>query len=120
MTPSPVTAPKGVKGCAKCGRDQCRHKDKTREGFLRRKYGISLADFDSMATAQGGRCAICGTGEPGGNYGNLHVDHCHETGAVRGLLCTRCNTGIGLLRESPVALRAAAAYIEANAPRESA
>lgn len=69
-------------------------KRKTRDTHLRRLYGITADDFDRMLAEQGGRCAICRRTkeEAGGKGEHLHVDHDHETGVVRGLLCTACNT----------------------------
>jgi hypothetical protein len=57
---------------------------------------------------QGGVCAVKGCG----NYGRLLIDHNHETGEVRGLLCYSCNTALGLSRDDPVRLRALALYVE--------
>lgn len=62
-----------------------------------------------MLAAQGGRCAICRQ-EPGRRA--LDVDHSHETGAVRGLLCELCNKGLGCFRDSLDALRRAVVYLE--------
>ncbi|MBM3661163.1 MAG: hypothetical protein FJW95_16895 [Actinobacteria bacterium] len=67
-----------------------------------------------MLEAQGGGCAICGRPEPEG--GSLHVDHDHETGAVRGLLCFRCNGALGNLDENVERLADAIAYLDAAAP----
>lgn len=75
-------------------------------------YGITLTEWETLLAAQGGRCAICDTDEPGGR-GDWHVDHSHETGEVRGLLCHACNTGIGSLKDDPALLRAALTYLEA-------
>lgn len=72
------------------------------------QYGITPERFREMLAKQDGRCAIC-LGQPG--IKGLAVDHCHSTGAVRGLLCGRCNTAIGLLREDPVIFRAAMDYL---------
>ncbi len=80
---------------------------------LARKYGISVARFEEMLSEQGGLCAICGTNRPGGN--NWHVDHCHVTGAVRGILCVRCNAGLGYFRESVSVLESAIAYLKKHA-----
>jgi hypothetical protein len=77
------------------------------EAYLRRTYGIDLSDYEDMFIKQDGRCCICRTrGE-----GKLVVDHNHETGKVRGLLCGGCNTGIGLLGEDPAILAAAIVYV---------
>ena len=78
--------------------------------WLRNKYGISADDYDNMLEAQGHRCACCGTDEPTGY--NWHVDHNHSTGDVRGLLCSKCNQGIGLFDESIEKLNSAIAYLE--------
>lgn len=71
------------------------NRDRTRATTRRRVYGLDQAGFDALMEAQGGVCAICGRqGHP------LHVDHDHETGDVRGLLCGRCNSALGLLGDS--------------------
>lgn len=88
------------------------HPDYARDINLRRNYGITLEDFDRMATVQDGRCAICGRVPQGKhNQGRLHVDHDHRTGRVRGLLCSHCNRGLGFLGDSPETLCRAAAYL---------
>ena len=63
-----------------------------------------------MVAEQGGTCPICGRADP------EHVDHSHETGAVRGILCFNCNGGLGQFRDSTDALVAAAAYLDAHDP----
>ncbi len=65
-----------------------------------------------MLATQGGRCAICETDEPRGRHSTFNVDHNHETGVVRGLLCCDCNLSIGKLGDDPARLRAAADYLE--------
>jgi hypothetical protein len=80
-----------------------------REGHLRRKFGITLADYDAMLSAQGGGCAICG--RPPAEGKSLHVDHDHETGVVRGLLCFTCNGAIGMLSESEETIARALSYV---------
>lgn len=80
---------------------------KNKIGHLRKKYGISLEERDLMSAKQNGKCAICLAEKP-----NLHVDHSHETGVVRGLLCFTCNSALGKFKDSPTLLRAAADYIE--------
>lgn len=78
---------------------------------LRRKYGLTAERFDEMLAAQGGGCAVCSTTEPGGRWGLFHVDHDHETGEVRALLCHRCNVGLGYFGDDPELLRLAADYL---------
>jgi hypothetical protein len=86
--------------------------DWERNNDLKKKYGITVAVFNQMLADQGGRCAICRTDTPGGVSSNFHVDHCHDTGAVRALLCMACNTGIGKLQHNPDLLIKAAEYIQ--------
>ncbi len=76
-----------------------------RDQKFRRKYGLTAKERDSMAGAQGGACLICETVRP------LKVDHCHATGAVRGLLCGLCNTALGAFQDNPALLDRAAAYL---------
>lgn len=83
-----------------------------RDARYRRRYGITLADYERMARAQRWRCAICGQLPARGS--RLVPDHDHDTGQVRGLLCSQCNSGIGLLGDSPARLRAAAEYLETH------
>ncbi|UEL35039.1 endonuclease VII domain-containing protein [Rhodococcus sp. C1] len=75
------------------------------------KYGITAADYDRMFAEQGGVCAICGAEEEGRGYGYLHVDHCHTSSKVRGLLCFSCNAGIGHFEDDTDRLRSAIAYL---------
>lgn len=79
---------------------------------MRRKYGLSADALAALLAEQGGACAICGSVEGGGKHKRLVVDHCHRSGAVRGMLCHSCNTAIGHFRDDPNLLRAAAAYVE--------
>lgn len=71
-----------------------KHKDKIRDYHLRRFYGLSLTQFNTMLENQKGCCLICNTNNPKGQ-GSFHVDHCHTTGKIRGLLCSNCNTKLG-------------------------
>lgn len=76
-------------------------------------YGISKEEFVLLIEKQKNSCAICGTQEPGGK-GNWHVDHDHNTGKVRGLLCHKCNTGLGLFLDDTKILTSAIKYLEKN------
>lgn len=80
-----------------------------RAGHLKRQYGITEAQRDEMISSQMGICSIC-LAAPA-----VHVDHCHETGRVRGVLCFNCNSAIGKLGDDPDTLRRAIAYLEGNA-----
>lgn len=81
----------------------------SREKTLR-SYGITIQQYEEMEAAQEGKCAICK--EPRSEKRRLHTDHCHATQKVRGLLCTRCNLGLGQFNDKPELLRAAATYLE--------
>jgi len=85
---------------------------KKREAHLKSTYGLSLQDYDNLLDKQGGACAICGTTNP--QRGRFHVDHNHQTDVVRGLLCSNCNTAIGLLSDNPNYLDNAAAYLRSR------
>lgn len=85
-----------------------------KDSHLRSKYGVSLADFETMQADQGDCCAICRKPETGLRYGKpitLAVDHNHTTGAVRDLLCRGCNQLIGNAKEDVGVLEAAIAYL---------
>jgi hypothetical protein len=79
---------------------------------LRRQYGMTTSDYARLLAAQDGVCAICSKPEP--VVASLPVDHDHQTGKVRALLCTPCNTTLGLVGEDPERLRALADYVEAH------
>lgn len=83
----------------------------TRERHLVRKYGVTLETYDKMLKAQGGLCAICKATEAGQYKAVFHVDHCHATGRVRGLLCRGCNHILGHVKDDPETLRRAIAYL---------
>ena len=93
-----------------------------RAGFEKR-YGLTFEKYQDIYASQRGACAICGVAlksqvevaqRCGGDIdknNTAHVDHCHTTGVVRGLLCSCCNTGIGQLKESPMILASAINYL---------
>lgn len=76
-----------------------------------KKYGMTTAEFSDLMTAQGGECAICGHQDMSIRNFFPVVDHCHNSGKVRGLLCMNCNQGIGKFKDDPELLRRAAEYI---------
>ncbi|MFE9473562.1 endonuclease VII domain-containing protein [Streptomyces griseofuscus] len=121
-----VTVPEGHKLCLKCGEIKpwsewhrnatasdglstrckaCRAAE-GRSGHLKRQYGLTVAERDAMVASQRGLCVICLKAPA------AHVDHCHKTGRVRGVLCFNCNSAIGKLGDDPDAVRRAAAYLE--------
>jgi hypothetical protein len=86
------------------------NRDRIRAQKRKYAYGLNDPEYRALLKNQRGRCAICR--KPPGVRG-LHVDHDHATRKVRGLLCSKCNTGIGLLQHSPALLTKAVAYLKA-------
>lgn len=78
-----------------------------KNNYLEKQYGMTLAEFNQTLQGQGGGCAICNS-----NTKRMHVDHDHETGRVRGILCARCNLGVGYFKDTPDNCRKAAEYLE--------
>lgn len=87
--------------------------EQRRERTLR-EYGITPEQYDTMLAEQGGGCAICGVEFAHRGGARLAVDHCHETGAVRGLLCSNCNQGLGKFGDDPERLDRAGMYLRAH------
>lgn len=85
-------------------------RERRRNSLLKSRRGITVAERGNMLNAQGNVCVICGTDTPSGKGWN--VDHCHDTGAIRGILCPKCNMAIGLLGHDPTILQAAIDYLK--------
>ncbi len=83
-----------------------------RAAHLKRKYGMTIEQYDAMLEAQGGGCFICG--RPPRDDISLHVDHDHSTGKVRGILCFCCNNALADFQEDPVLLGRAAEYLASH------
>lgn len=88
-----------------------KEKLQVRERHLLRKYGMSLTQYEKLLSSQGRKCAICGKTELSQYKSVLHVDHCHKTGAIRGLLCRGCNHILGTVDDDPEILLKAIAYL---------
>ena len=96
--------------CKPCHNDK--YRDYKRRWDLENKYGITLEEYDEMAKDG---CHICGKKSEGNrNKVNLNVDHDHETGKVRGVLCGLCNTGLGKLGDNVEGLTRALEYLNAS------
>jgi hypothetical protein len=90
-------------------------KARERQYLLKREYGLSVEEYNHMFTVQNGNCAICGCNQSELTR-HLAVDHNHDTGLVRGLLCIPCNVGIGNLKDDVKRLQSAIDYLnKANA-----
>ncbi len=93
-----------IQHCNKCRR-------RVRSSGLKRLYGISIDEYEQLSERQGHVCWIC-KGKVTSKNGNLLVDHSHKTGKIRGLLCTKCNAGIGGLGDSIEMLERAIDYLK--------
>jgi len=80
------------------------------EYHLKKRYGLETSDVDEMLEAQGNACAICREVF----NDNHHIDHDHQSGKVRGLLCGKCNRGIGMFSDDPDRLVSAIKYLKDN------
>lgn len=83
----------------------------TKNNDLRKRYGITLKDYNRMLSEQDYGCKICGKSEKE-NGRKLAVDHCHATGKVRGILCTHCNSGLGYFQDNQNRMQAAIHYLD--------
>lgn len=111
-----TTTPEGRNAYETVVRERNPLRHRARE-FLKR-FGLTLEQYYVMHDAQQGLCGCCNRPETvkrGGKTKWLAVDHCHSTGAIRGLLCVNCNNGIGRFRDDPVLLRKAADYLDRHA-----
>jgi hypothetical protein len=79
---------------------------------LKRKYGLTFETRDALLAAQEGKCAICSRSIVFGTAGGAHVDHCHTTGRVRGILCGGCNTALGKLGDTIESLERVVRYLQ--------
>lgn len=91
--------------------NKTRRRPLSRAAYVKRTYGLTIEQHAALFDAQGRVCAVCGDGAPGGSKKQWHVDHNHDTGVVRGLLCFSCNVGLGSFKDSTVRLSQAAAYL---------
>lgn len=95
--------------------------EKGRDKNLRYNYGITLEQYNILLEEQNGKCATCETTEPGGRKSGrgggtnvFVVDHCHKTGAVRGLLCHSCNRAMGLLGDNINVIESMIEYLQGH------
>lgn len=96
-----------------------KNRDKQRAAHIRRTYGISWEDYLQLFVSQSGECSICRTKlsthqQEDNQHEIAHIDHNHETGKIRGLLCNKCNTGIGYFKDSALLCKLASQYLEEN------
>lgn len=89
------------------------NKRRHRNWELKRLFGITIEDYEQMLSEQNHVCAIC-FGTEKRSHKSLAVDHCHDTGVVRGLLCSNCNLGLGNFQDNIEILKSAIEYLVAN------
>lgn len=109
----------GKRHCKECRRERDRRPrtpEEHRDQNLKRKYGskFGAAAFLEMLEAQNGCCALCEVSLEGRPTTRIHVDHCHDTGVVRGILCPNCNSALGKFGDSVERLRRAIRYLESG------
>lgn len=104
--------PEKVKESSRKHRSSDKGKASKRNGAYQRLYGISLEDYESKLIDQDYKCAICKSSSPN-RITSVHfaVDHDHDSGKVRGLLCDKCNVGLGRFDESIKTLKSAIEYL---------
>lgn len=98
----------------KQAKERYKNSGKWRECSLKYLYGISLEEYQELSEEQNHVCAVCGNAETAtykGRIKNLAVDHCHQTGEIRGLLCADCNRALGLLKDNIQTIENAANYL---------
>lgn len=87
--------------------------DRVADHEVKKRYGLPLGTYAAMLAQQDGKCAICRSDQPGGK-GRFHIDHCHSTKKIRGLLCHHCNIGLGNFRNSKDYLANAVNYLTSS------
>lgn len=113
--------PEQMKATRKAWRDK--NKEHLKNEALIRTFGISLKDYKEMQLAQGNVCLLCKKPETlvdnrTNNTKQLSVDHCHDTGTVRGLLCNNCNVGLGHFKDNIKTLELAISYLKQTKKQE--
>lgn len=101
------------KECHKSKMSKIDRKEYTRNYDLLKSYSITIEGYNELLAKQGGCCSICNinVSELKGAKKHLCVDHCHKTGRIRGLLCDKCNRGIGLLQDDTAIIQNALVYL---------
>lgn len=93
-------------------RHRTKHPDRIKSSDLKYEYGITLEEYNALCSQQNNACKICNNACRPGRP--LSVDHCHKTNKVRGLLCAKCNQGLGLFDDNVDKLIAAASYLRST------
>jgi len=108
------------KKCVSRWKRENQNADKKIDWNMKSMYGIGLREYNKMHLAQEDKCAICGSEDVGRkDVIRFAIDHCHETGKIRGLLCAHCNKALGCMKDNPDLLRKAADYLEMHHDKET-
>lgn len=109
---APLATKSMCTGCAQNQREYAAgRKAERQESRLKSRFGLSLQQYRNLLQGQNGGCAICHSTEFGSRTKTLAVDHNHSNGKIRGLLCDKCNRGLGMFNDSPELLKVAANYL---------
>lgn len=97
-------------------RSKCKECDEFRKyrRFIKKTYDFSYEKYEEMLESQNYSCAICDSKISSNRTKRLFIDHCHTTMKVRGLLCSSCNNGLGLFKDSPTLLKKAIGYLSSD------
>ena len=90
-----------------------KYRNNAKDWHLKKRYGITLEDYNIMLFEQDGCCSICGIHHTE-VYKGLAVDHCHESGKIRGLLCGNCNQGLGRFKDDITLFKNAIKYLKCH------
>jgi len=91
--------------------NKSRYNDQSRRQRLRDRFGLTIEEYNTLLDSQNGLCKICGEKKLAKNQTRMGVDHCHDTGTIRGILCNNCNTALGYFNDSVDLLSNAIKYI---------
>lgn len=100
--------------CSPCDRKRYNTAEKEKFAGLKKLYGLTETDYNALLESQDHKCYLCGKHENEVPKKVLHVDHCHSTNKIRGLLCHNCNTGLGHFQDNIELLQKAIEYLKKN------
>ena len=94
-------------------KNEAKYRRSYRQSRLKKKYGITIEQYEAMAAKQGGKCLACGEVPKGkAHAARLHLDHCHASGRLRGMLCYQCNLALGLVKDNIQILEGLIAHLK--------
>lgn len=118
-----LKVPSMLKGREYPHRKKSKYKKNTKEWnkdlILRNRYGINLEEYQELINLQDNSCAICFTSFENMSSNKIHVDHCHKNNKVRGILCSKCNKGLGLFKDNTQTIEKAIKYLKKHNEKET-